>query len=65
MGVLFESDCLKILPKIRSNMIDMVFADPPFNLGKEYGSKVNDKLPDEKYINFCKKWIFKCTRVLI
>lgn len=63
-GVLFEGDCLKILPKIKSGTVDLVFADPPFNLGKEYGNKVNDKLPDEKYIDFCKKWISECARIL-
>jgi site-specific DNA-methyltransferase (adenine-specific) len=64
VGVLFGGDCLKILPLIKSGTIDLIFADPPFNLGKEYGSKVNDKLPDEKYIDFSKKWIFDCVRVL-
>lgn len=64
LGVLFEGDCLKILPKLKNETIDLVFADPPFNLGKEYGAKVNDKLPDEKYVRFCKNWIAECTRVL-
>lgn len=64
MGVLIEEDCIKILPKIRSESVDMVFADPPFNLGKEYGKKVNDKLPDEKYVAFCRKWVSECVRTL-
>jgi site-specific DNA-methyltransferase (adenine-specific) len=63
-GVLFGGDCLKVLPLIASESVDLVFADPPFNLGKEYGSKVNDRLPNEKYIDFGKKWISECTRVL-
>ena len=64
MGVLIEEDCIRILSKIKSESVDMVFADPPFNLGKEYGNKVNDKLPDEKYVAFCRKWISECVRVL-
>jgi len=64
MGVLIEGNCLKYLPKIKSDAVDMVFADPPFNLGKEYGKKVNDNLPDEKYIEFSKKWISECARIL-
>jgi len=63
-GVLYEGDCLSILPSIANESVDMVFADPPFNLGKEYGEKVNDSLSDEKYIDFCKKWVFECTRIL-
>jgi len=64
MGILFEGDCLEILPKISDKSIDMVFADPPFNLGKIYGNKVNDKLPEEKYIDFSKKWLYHSTRIL-
>ena len=36
-GTLFSGDCLKILPCIKSESVDTVFADPPFNLGKKYG----------------------------
>lgn len=64
MGVLIKGDCVKILPKIKSESIDMIFADPPFNLGKVYGEKVNDNLPDQKYIEFCKRWISECVRIL-
>ncbi|MCX6566903.1 MAG: site-specific DNA-methyltransferase [Candidatus Aminicenantes bacterium] len=63
-GVLFEGDCLKVLPLIKSETIDLVFADPPFNLGKEYGNKVNDKLTEKEYIVFGKKWISECSRTL-
>ncbi len=64
LGALFKGDCLKILPNLKDQTVDMVFADPPFNLGKEYGGKVNDNLPDGKYVKFCKSWILECTRIL-
>lgn len=64
MGVLFETGCLDILPKIKNRAIDTVFADPPFNLGKRYGSKVNDNLADKEYIEWCKQWIKECVRIL-
>ncbi len=63
-GVLYEGDCLEILPLISKDSVDLVFADPPFNLGKKYGSKVDDNLPDEKYIAFSKGWIEECVRAL-
>ncbi|NEQ36242.1 MAG: hypothetical protein F6K40_08045 [Okeania sp. SIO3I5] len=31
-GILFEADCLKILPNIKDEIADVIFADPPFNL---------------------------------
>jgi site-specific DNA-methyltransferase (adenine-specific) len=64
LGVLYEGDCLELLPYVRSGAIDTVFADPPFNLSKEYGSRVNDARPDEDYVSWCKEWLNHCIRVL-
>jgi len=64
MGILFHGDCLAVLPFIRDEVIDTVFADPPFNLGKLYGSKVNDKRPEAEYVDWCRAWIDECIRVL-
>lgn len=64
LGVLYERDCLQILPCIKEKSIDVIFADPPFNLSKNYGKKVNDSLPGEEYINWCKEWLNHCIRVL-
>ncbi len=64
MGALFARDCLKVLPELRDEAIDTVFADPPFNLGKKYRENTNDSLPDDHYIEWCKKWVKECVRVL-
>ena len=64
LGVLYEGNCLDILPSIADNSVDMVFADPPFNLGKAYGTKVNDRLSNEKYVDFSRRWIAECERIL-
>lgn len=61
-GALFSGDCLEVLPHIKSETVDTVFADPPFNLGKEYGKKSNDLRPD--YLDWCYKWLAECVRVL-
>lgn len=63
-GILFDSDCLKILPFIKTESIDTIFADPPFNLNKEYGKSTNDNLPEQEYISWCYKWIDECIRTL-
>lgn len=63
-GALFDDDCMRILPEIKSGTIDTVFADPPFNLNKKYGTKTKDKLPEEKYVAWCKAWINECVRTL-
>ena len=63
-GWLFNEDCLAFLNRVEDESIDTIFADPPFNLGKVYGSKVNDRLSQDEYIAWGKSWIDECIRVL-
>jgi len=63
-GTLYEGDCLDVLPFFGDEIVNTIFADPPFNLGKNYGKKVNDNLTDTEYINWSKLWIAECVRLL-
>jgi len=63
-GVLFNDDCLRLLRATKSESVDTVFADPPFNIGKVYGKRVNDKLVDEEYVEWGREWIRESVRVL-
>ena len=64
LGALFGGDCVALLRHLRDDCIDTVFADPPFNLGKEYGAAVNDLREDEDYLDWSKQWIGECVRAL-
>jgi len=64
LGRLFQADCLKVLAEIPDSSLDLVFADPPFNLGKDYGKGIDDALGSEKYLEWCGQWIAECVRVL-
>lgn len=50
-----------MLESIDSDSIDMVFADPPFNVGMKYKG-YKDKA--ENYRDWCSQWISECFRVL-
>lgn len=63
-GALFSGDCLQVLPAIKDECVDTIFADPPFNIGKEYGRAVNDNREQQEYIDWCNEWIHECARVL-
>jgi len=64
-GVLYQTDCLNLLAAIRDESIHMVFADPPFNLGKDYGRGAKaDELESGEYLNWCYSWIDECVRVV-
>jgi len=64
MGALFDGDCMAVLPAIRDSVVDTVFADPPFNLGKIYGKKSNDDIPDPAYLDWCQAWLRECVRIV-
>ena len=63
-GKLYQGDCLKILALIESETVDLAFADPPFNLGKEYTSKIDDALAEDHYLTWCESWLIEMVRVL-
>lgn len=63
-GVLYQTDCLELLGRLRSESVDCVFADPPFNLGKDYKNGFDDRLGEAHYFEWCRSWIEACTRVL-
>jgi len=63
-GALFDRDCLEVLHGLKSGVIDTVFADPPFNIGKDYKNGFNDRVSHADYIEWCREWIGECCRVV-
>lgn len=63
-GVLFSADCLEILSSLKDDSVDCIFADPPFNLGKDYRNGYKDDLSNKDYYEWSKMWINECARVL-
>jgi site-specific DNA-methyltransferase (adenine-specific) len=64
LGKLFQCDCMDLLETLENDSVDLVFADPPFNLKKMYPSGINDDLKADQYLSWCEKWIFECVRIL-
>lgn len=64
LGILYSADCMSVLPIIKDEVVDTIFADPPFNLGKQYGEKTDDNLPVKRYLRWCEEWLTECIRVL-
>jgi site-specific DNA-methyltransferase (adenine-specific) len=63
--MLFHADCLVVLPHIKDNSIHCIFADPPFNLGKDYANGLSDSLDSHDYLDWCRKWLTECIRILV
>lgn len=59
-------DCIsemeKLSKKYPDGVFDLVFADPPYNLKKDY-KVYDDGLADQEYIDWCNKWLELCVRL--
>ena len=63
-GKLYHGDCIELMKSMESDTVDLIFADPPFNLNKLYPSKIDDNLKEEKYLAWCEEWTKECIRIL-
>ena len=56
-------DCIEVLGKIEEPFADLIFADPPFNIGYKY-DKYYDKVKKKNYIAWTKEWMSICKKGL-
>lgn len=78
-NIIYTGDCVKMLStKIDKETVDLIFADPPYNLSgknlKWRGNKTGgdwhmvneqwDKMSAPEYVQFTKKWISACHETL-
>jgi len=64
LGRLHHGDCVRLLRGLPDESVDLFFADPPFNLGKDYGEQVDDGRPEQGYIEWSRTWMAEAVRVL-
>ena len=64
LGLLYRGDCLDLFRTVEDESVDLVFADPPFNLDKKYPSQMNDKVSEQDYIAWLRSWLRESIRVL-
>lgn len=63
MSQVLCGDCVEMLRAAKEPFADLVFADPPFNIGYKY-DKYHDKKAGDKYLAWSRDWIAACTGVL-
>jgi len=56
-------DTINILPTLDSDSAQIIIADPPYNIGKDFGND-SDKQPMDEYLSWCEVWIKECLRIL-
>ena len=59
-----SGDVISCLKRINKNdKFDIIIADPPYNIGKDFGNN-NDTMEISEYIKWSKKWLRLCFNVL-
>jgi DNA modification methylase len=58
-----QGDALDLLPTLTAGSVELVIADPPYNLGKNYGNN-HDSRSFDAYLQFSRAWLRQVQRVL-
>mgnify|MGYP002854278797 CR=1 FL=1 len=62
---IIHGDALQVLEsEVEDNSVDLIFADPPYNIGKNFAGKLDKWDSDEHYLEWCYKWLDLCIRKL-
>ena len=59
----YLGDCISIMQHLPEKSVDLVFADPPFNIGLKYDN-YNDNLSYQDYYEWSERWIKETHRIL-
>lgn len=62
-NTLNNTDCIQGMKKLEQGSVDLVFADPPFNIGYDY-DVYHDRLECENYLAWSRDWTAEVVRAL-
>ncbi len=60
---ILQGDAIVLLHKLPAESIDVLIADPPYNLGKNYGNNLDLRGFDD-YLHFSRAWLAEAKRLL-
>jgi adenine-specific DNA-methyltransferase len=58
------ADVLEALKMLPDNSVDLIFADPPYNIGKNFNGKIEKWDTEESYLEWCYEWLDLCIQKL-
>lgn len=62
---IFNGDAVEILKnQVANESVDLIFADPPYNIGKNFNGHRDKWETDEAYLNWCYEWLDLCVQKL-
>jgi adenine-specific DNA-methyltransferase len=57
-------DALEALKTLPDNSVDLIFADPPYNIGKNFNGKIEKWETEDSYLQWCYEWLDLCIQKL-
>lgn len=61
---IYNSDCTTLMSRIDNETIDLIIADPPYNLNKNFGNKSDNWESVQDWVEWSKIWISESKRIL-
>jgi len=61
---IIHGDALQALTKIDNSSIDLIFADPPYNIGKNFNGQKDKWSTEQEYLQWCYKLLDLCVQKL-
>ena len=59
--LIYRGDAIQVLQnEIADQSIDLIFADPPYNIGKNFNGRKDKWKNDESYLTWCYQWMDLC-----
>ena len=55
LDAVYNRDCIAGMSKLDDGVVDLAFADPPFNIGYDY-DVYDDKLESRRYLDWSRQW---------
>lgn len=57
-------DCIEAMAGMSPGSVRLAFADPPYNIGVDYGEGIDDRRSPADYLEWCRRWIEAAARLL-
>lgn len=60
---IIHGDVLTAIKTIETESVDLIFADPPYNIGKDFDG-LKEQWLEDNFLEWCYEWLEECYRVL-
>jgi site-specific DNA-methyltransferase (adenine-specific) len=61
---IIDGDCVEVMAGLEPQSVRLVFADPPYKIGVNYGPHFNDAMSERDYLVWCETWLKAAVRLL-